>query len=169
MMQAAVAAECLDTSYPFYSPFTAGDPTPDSFYGYAGPIQNAITGHIFNFYNQNDFGVVTCWQPDQLLYKPDGRYWYGYFPNGPFQSPPGSSRQVTDPQELMAFMSRPETQAVGAVPNLNGAAYALGQEDLQALVGFGGNWDQHSGEFNWDLQRLVPFYHALGQKLGVIP
>ena len=170
MMQAAVAAECLDTSYPFYPPLSAGrSQIPDSFYGYAGPIQNAINGHISNFYNTNDFGVVTCWQPDQLLLKPDGRYWYGYFPDGPHQSPPGSSRLITDPQELMSFLSRPNTQAVGAVPNLGGAASTADQVDLSALVGFRGDWTEHSGEFNWNIQRLNPFYKTLAAELGIIP
>jgi len=168
MMQAAVAAECLDTNYVFYPPFSAGDTIPDSFDGYAGPIQNSVNGHIYNFFNPDDFGVVTCWQPDQLLYKPDGRYWYQYLPDGPQQTPPGSSRAVTDPQELMAFMSRPRTQAVGAVPNLGGAAYTAGQQNLETLVNFSGSWNEHSGEFNWNIQRLTPFYHALGQSLGVI-
>jgi hypothetical protein len=127
-----------------------------------------VNGHIYNFFNPDDFGVVTCWQPDQLLYKPDGRYWYQYLPDGPQQTPPGSSRAVTDPQELMAFMSRPRTQAVGAVPNLGGAAYTAGQQNLETLVNFSGSWNEHSGEFNWNIQRLTPFYHALGQSLGVI-
>ncbi|MDR3562670.1 MAG: alpha/beta hydrolase, partial [Negativicutes bacterium] len=58
MMQAAVAAECFDQNYPSYPPLADGRSSiPDSFYGYAGPIQNAVTGHIANFYNTNDFGV----------------------------------------------------------------------------------------------------------------
>jgi hypothetical protein len=69
----------------------------------------------------------------------------------------------------MSFMSRPNTQAVGAVPDLGGSVYTAGQVDLQALVNFSGDWDEHSGEFNWNLQRVVPFYHTLGERLGVLP
>ena len=174
LLQAAVAAECLDTNAPSFFPFTFGDPTPDSFDGYAGPIQNAlsiqngVSGRMVNFYNTNDFGVVTCWQPDQLLLKPDGRYNYQYVFGNPLQSFISSSRTITDPHELMAFLSRPTTQAVGAMPGLGGSLNTANQVDLESLVGFHGNWDEHSGEFNWPIQRLTGFYSTLGQKLGVI-
>jgi hypothetical protein len=161
MMQAAVAAECYDTNAPLCPGFVLDRGNlPDSFYGYPGPIQNALAGRISNFYNTNDFGVVTCWEPDQTLYKPDGRYFYQYLPQGPFQSPIGSSRAITDPHEMMAFVSRPTTQAVGAMGGLNGAITG-DQVDLSALVGFSGNWQEHSGEFNWPIQRLSPFYRAV--------
>ena len=170
LLQAAVAAECLDTNAPSFLGFIYDlTPLPDSFYGYAGAIQNAISGHMVNFYNTNDFGVVTCWQPDQILLKPDGRYGYQYLPQGPSQSLIGSSRVVIDPQELMAFLSRPQTQAVGAMPGLAGPLTTSRQVDLKALVGFQGNWDEHSGEFNWNIQRVNAFYKTLGQQLGVIP
>lgn len=161
LLQAAVAAECLDTNAPIYSGFTFEDTLPDSFYGYAGSLQNAVSGKLFNFYNTNDFGVVTCWQPDQLLLKPDGRYYYQYLFSSPVQTPVGSSRTITDPHELMAFMSRPHTQAVGAVPGLGASLSTPDQVDLTALVGFTDNWLQHSGEFNWNIQTLQPFYQTL--------
>jgi hypothetical protein len=69
----------------------------------------------------------------------------------------------------MAFLSRPQTQAVGAMPGLAGPLTTSRQVDLKALVGFQGNWDEHSGEFNWNIQRVNAFYKTLGQQLGVIP
>ncbi len=168
LLQAAVAAECLDTNAPLFPGFIVDlTPLPDSFRGYAGPLQNALSaqngvaGHMVNFYNTNDFGVVTCWQPDQLLYKPDGRYGYLYVTNTPYQASIGSAREITDPHELMAFLSRPQTQAVGAVPNLAGSLATSREVDLQAVVGFTSDWQEHSGEFNWPIQRLQPFYQAL--------
>jgi hypothetical protein len=50
---------------------------------------------------------------------------------------------------------------VGAMPGLGGALSAADQVDLRTLVGFQGNWDEHSGEFNWSIQRLNPFYQRL--------
>jgi hypothetical protein len=172
LLQAAVAGECLDTNALLFPPFFIGvDELPDNFQGYAGPVQNALTsyngvsGKMANFYNTNDFGVVTCWQPDQLLYKPDGRYGYQYVTNGAFQSTITSTRAVTDPHELMSFLSRPRTQAVGAMPGLGGALNTGNQVDLQALVGFTGNWYDHSGEFNRPIQQLQPFYTTLLDRL----
>ena len=165
LLQAAVAAECLDTNAPTYNDFTFGDTIPDSFYGYAGPVNTAVSGKMVNFYNTNDFGVVVCWQPDQLQTKPDGRYSYQYIFGIPRQTPTGSSRTITDPHELMAFLSRPKTQAVGAMPNLGGALSTADQIDLTALVGFTDHWNEHSGEFNWNIQALHPFYLELLDKL----
>jgi len=79
------------------------------------------------------------------------------------------TRLVTDPHEMMAFVSMPNTRAVGALPGLAGALTTSQQVDLTALVGFVGNWNEHSGEFNWNIQRLRPFYRTLGLRLGVLP
>jgi hypothetical protein len=165
LLQAAVAAECLDTNAPTFPGFTISYPNSDSFYGYAGPVQNAISGHMANFFNTNDFGVVTAWQPDQLLYKPDGRYYYQYLAGVPTQSPIGSSRTVTDPHELMAFLSRPRTQAVGGMAGLGTPFTTALQVDLAGVAGFGGDWKEHSGEFNYSIQRLQPFYESLLNRL----
>ncbi len=165
LLQAALAAECLVTNAPTYPEFTIGYPNSDSFYGYAGPVQNAISGHMFNFFNTNDFGVVTAWQPNQLLYKPDGRYEYQYLLGVPTQSLIGSSRTITDPHELMAFLSRPKTQAVGGMAGL-GSPFSTAQEvDLVGSYGFPNSWDAHSGEFNYNIQRLLPFYQDLLDRL----
>ena len=166
LLQAAVAAECFDTSAPTF-PFFVFEPpiTPDSFWGYASSVKNALSGKMANFYNRVDFGVVAAWQPNQLQFKPDARYFYQYLPIGPHQTPPGwPIRAVTDPHELMSFMSRPRTKAVGALANLDASIFPT-QLDLQALVGFDAKWDCHSGEFNWNIQRLGAFYSTLLNRL----
>ena len=128
------------------------------------------SGTMVNFYNTNDFGVVLTWQPNQLYYKPDTGFGYHYDPDSGlpekgFLSP----RIVSDPHELMSFLSRPKTQAVGGMAGLGGAFTPGLQVDLTALVGFGEDWADHSGEFNSNIQRVNAFYKKLGQRLEVIP
>jgi pimeloyl-ACP methyl ester carboxylesterase len=73
----------------------------------------------------------------------------------------GPTRTVTAPHELMPFVSRPRTLAVGAQPGVHGV---IGAElDLQASFGFTGADYDHSGEFNRNIQDPVikPFYPSL--------
>jgi hypothetical protein len=171
LMQAAVAAECFDTNAPaFFGFFGASPSTPDFFYGYPGYLRQAISGTMVNFYNTNDFGAVLAWQADQVNYKPDSLFGYLFDPSSGFpERGIITPRIVSDPHEIMAFLSRPKTQAVGGMADLAGPFTTSLQVDLTTLVGFGEDWGDHSGEFNSNIQTVSPFYKKLGQRLEVIP
>ncbi len=88
MMQAAVSAQCYDVNAPLLQIFVDAEisrPTPDTYRGYPGAINNAVRGRITNFYNPDDFalatgttlGLSTHWEQNQLDYKPDSGL--GYF------------------------------------------------------------------------------------------
>jgi len=170
MMQAAVPAQCYDTSLSNYSPFMAmetGSHTPDVYRGYPGNIATAVNGQIVNFFNTNDFalakgtkaGVNISWEGNQETYKPD---WYWNYNSDGTYCYQGDSMQrtVIDPREQMAFVARPRSQAVGALAGVAGQVSG-GQLDLTAHFNFQNSSQEHSAEFNWNIQRVEPFYQTL--------
>jgi hypothetical protein len=164
MMQAAVPAQCYDTSFQDYLPFLADDsmtPTPNTYFGYPGQINQALRpgGLIINFFNPQDYAVGTAWEANQSLNKPDSGYFY-YPGNGSYYF----SRLVTDPHELMPFVARPRSQGAAVVPGIAGAIQG-GEVNLNASFGFAGLSSDHSGEFNRNVQQTTDFYSTLLEKL----
>ncbi|HEV2208587.1 MAG TPA: LamG-like jellyroll fold domain-containing protein [Verrucomicrobiae bacterium] len=171
-------------------------PTPDIYRDYARGITNALRpgGKIANFFNPDDFALWT-WQLNQAFYvanllgngvttmKPNAFFGYstdgtnstlstnvwnqsfyaiiygGYYGNEP-------TRAVTDPLELMPFVARPRSLAVGAQPNVYGQIQGQ-QLDLENQLGFGAEISDHSGEFNRNIQEppIWPFYSELRTNL----
>ena len=67
----------------------------------------------------------------------------------------------------MPFVSRPRSKALGALGGVGGVI-AGSQVDLNANYGFDRNFDEHSAQFNWNIQRLNRtngFYQVLLNKL----
>ena len=161
LMEAAVPAHCYDTNAPVCPGlFTTETPpqTPDTYRGYPGAINGALRpgGHMFNFFNTNDFALA-AWVGNQLLNKPQPP-WYYMAPNlQPYLFP---STLVTDPREVMAFAARPRSYAVGAQPGVDGVI--LGSEvDLAGTFGFGREQSDRSGQFNRPIQQVWNFYFTL--------
>lgn len=173
-------------------------PTPDTYRGYAAGITNALRpgGRISNFFNTNDFALstweinqsfynanlfgygVTTMKPNSFLgYSSDGTngllstnawnlsFWStiygGYYPHGP-------TRTVTDALELMPFVSRPRSLAVGAQPGVHGQV--LSELNLSAL-GFSNSPGDHSGQVNRNVQEapVWPLYAQLKTNLFLQP
>ncbi len=172
LMQAAVPAHCYDPLLANYAPFMAAEvssPTPDTYRGYPGPIDLALRGQMVNFFNTNDFALATgtilgksvSWESNEIKYKPDVFYssdgsnalWTG-LPN----------RLLTDPREIMAFVSRPRSKAVGAQPGVAGVIGG-GQVDLTGNFNFLGDKTEHSAQFNYAIQAAWGFYSSLLDEL----
>ena len=60
----------------------------------------------------------------------------------------------------MSFVTRPRSKAVGALSRVNGEIQG-GQVDLKASFGFDIGKDEHSAQFNWNIQRTGGFYSSL--------
>jgi hypothetical protein len=179
MMQAAVPAHCYDTTLPDYSLFTTAEetsPTPDIYRGYPGNIAAAVNGQIVDFFNTNDFALVTgaflgyniSWEGNEVTFKPDYVWHYTSDGTNCYQNTLGTSL-VTDPREQMAFVARPRSKAAGALAGVAGQVEG-GDVDLTAQFNFQNGYDQHSAEFNWTIQQLGStngFYRQLGINLGV--
>jgi hypothetical protein len=175
-MQAAVEAQCYQTNLPNYAKFTAAEavhPTPDTYRSYPGAINGAINGKMVNFFNTNDYALATGtkygfqanWENNEVDNKPstywnyasDGTNSFCYY---------GNPRTVTNLYELMPFVARPRSQATGARTSVAGVIQG-GELDLKAKYGFDRNSDEHSAQFNWNVQRLGDFYKQLGISLKV--
>jgi pimeloyl-ACP methyl ester carboxylesterase len=187
LMQAAVPAHCYDTSVtnlPFFEQEELLVPTPDAYANYATGITNALRGKIINFYNSADFALQQAWVPNEGFYfsssegpltmKPNTFLGYSYnsssgvaqVTTNSWQIMVGATnvqpRIVTEPLELMPFVARPRSLAVGAQGNI-GQTVNGGQLDLTTF-GFADKEYDHSGEFNRNIQTLQVnqfYFHLL--------
>ncbi|MDB6015900.1 MAG: hypothetical protein JWR19_389 [Pedosphaera sp.] len=178
LMQAAVPASCYDTSFTNYAPMLAAEasqPTPNTYRGYPGSIGGAVNGHLVDFYNANDYALATGtiinmfgiaipihWEANQENFKPDAPQ--GYRTDG--TNCANGFNVISDPREIMSFCARPRSKAVGAQSGVGGAVQG-GSVDLHANFGFDLGSDQHSAQFNWNIQQVSGFYRQLGISLGV--
>jgi pimeloyl-ACP methyl ester carboxylesterase len=172
LMQAAIPASCYDTSFSNYPPLVAANesaPTPNTYQGYPGAVNEAVNGHLMDFFNTNDYALATGtfltfainWEANEETFKPDEYYrtdgsncYSGFV-------------EISDPREIMAFCARPLSKATGAQPNVGGVLLTSGQIDLKANYGFNLGSDQHSAQFNWNVQETSGFYRQLGISLGL--
>jgi hypothetical protein len=168
LMQAAVPAHCYDATLTNYSRFILAEqlvPTPDTYRGYPGAIQGIVRNQIVNFFNTNDYALVTGpignWEVNQVTFKPD--VFLGYNTDGTDSYK--NSVVLSDSREIMAFVSRPRSQAIGARPGVGGVIAIAGEVDLTGRFGFLDGSDEHSAQFNWSIQRLNGFYKELLTKM----
>jgi pimeloyl-ACP methyl ester carboxylesterase len=197
LMQAAIPAQCYDPSITNSERLVALDqlvPTPNTYSNYATGITNALRngGQIINFFNPSDF-ALNIWVDNQGFYlsgtngpvtiKPNT--FFGYYTDGAnsllrtnelntlFQSIlyggyyNGPTRTISDPHEIMPFVSRPRSLAVGALEGVHGVVSS--ELNLQTQLGFTVETYDHSGEFNRNIQDSVVagFYPEL--KINLFP
>ena len=67
----------------------------------------------------------------------------------------------------MPFVALPRSKAVGAQPEVAGVI--SGQLDLNVNYGFNRAQEDHSAQFNWNIQALRPFYKTLLDTLFASP
>jgi hypothetical protein len=188
MMQAAVAAHCYDTTVPSFQLFLDAEAnitqTPNTYAGYATGIDNALRGSIVNFFNPVDYALATAtneltglnvsWEGNERLFKPLSFFGYYYIATNDFAFVTTNqftvafgitnlqTRIVTDPQELMPFVARPRSKAVGAQGGVGQVVNGT-EVNINSSFGFGSESYDHSGEFNRNIQdaAIWPFYERL--------
>jgi hypothetical protein len=181
------------TNLPLFTTSESRVPTPNTYHNYAAGVTNALRedGEIVNFYNVQDF-ALNAWQVNQSwgttfvppwtpTMKPNT--YLGYYTTGTahhlqtnewngswlfgllVESYSGPTRSVTATHEIMPFVSRPRSKAVGAQGGMGGQVQG-GEVNLQgAGLGFTQDSEDHSGQFNWNIHRLRPFYDQLRASL----
>ena len=84
----------------------------------------------------------------------------GYYGNGP-------TNAVTSAHDLIPFVARPRTKAVGAQSGVGGAFSAADEVNLRTRFGFTGELRDHSGQFQRNIQEpmIWPFYSQLLESL----
>jgi hypothetical protein len=176
----------LDHSKP--TPFNA---KPDL--GYRG-LMDGVAGSFHNFHSENDFALATgrafngnlnvSWEGNQIDYKPDHspgvhfdrdykffstqaqeqrcQYWW----NG--DGGAGSAqllRYVTDHHEIMAFIARPQSRALGVQATSGFTNFNLMDRSLR--YPFDKQRTEHSGQYQRPIQKTHFFFNMLLQRMKV--
>jgi hypothetical protein len=190
LMQAAVPAHCYDTSAtntPLFAALEQQVPTPNTYGNYAAGITDALRGSAINFCNPSDSALL-AWQLNEgfvlsssngpVTMKPNTFFGYSYNPTNAvarvttnaWQASLGitgvQTRTVTDPLELMPFVARPRSLAIGAQGGVAGSING-GEFNLENQLGFTEEDYDHSGEFNRNIQnaQVQGFYANLVIKM----
>ena len=186
LMEAALPAHCFDaaiTNLPALTNMETSIPTPNTYSNYAAGIRSALRGgNICNLFNPADFALVSglngtglgSWESNQELMKPVLFFGYIYIATNhtayvitnqftvAFGITNLQNRIVTSPLELMPFVARPHSKAIGAQAGVgdivNGPEF-----DLQTQLGFTAATYDHSGQFNRNIQttQVQGFYSRL--------
>jgi hypothetical protein len=186
LMQAAVPAHCYDTSvtnFPLFTNVESVVPTPNVYSNDAAGIDSSLRGKAINFYNPDDFALLV-WQGNEefilqssdgpVTMKPNTFFGYSYdassgiaqVTTNAWQIGLGitnvQTRIVTDPLELMPFVARPRSLAVGAQGGVGGSING-GEFNLETQLHFTDAPFDHSGQFHRNIQtpQVQGFYTNL--------
>ena len=130
--------------------------------GYHGIYTN-FQGSIVNFYNAQD-GVLDYWVKDQQFIKPSPNY--SYDGTNCWYTWPGSSYEVTDPQESRAMISRSRTLPIGQSGPASAHGVIQSAIDLNRQFGFSSTFDEHSAQWNRPIQTSRPYYIQVLQSIN---
>lgn len=152
---------------------------------YRGRLKN-VAGNLISFYLPEDYATSYAWELNNVLTKPPknlaplnrpeygmldtnfeydraaspGRKLYKY--NFPF------NRYLSDPNEAEPYACRTWAKALGAEGRTRGKLTGEGVNlGTPAFGGANGLNTEHSGEFNRDIQELVPFYREVLRQLNI--
>ena len=178
LSQGAIPAQCYDTSAPFLQKLVDAETnkltpfyvTDGGYFGYFA----GITGNFINFYNTNDYALVSGtwlghqanWVENQSSQKPESLF-YPFAQKYLFSTTTlisyrfyssGSSEVVTDPQEKMSMVARSRSSAVGGQGNLGGVINTNASVDLLSQFNFGSTRDEHSAQFSRPIQTAWTYY-----------
>ncbi|MBL9117985.1 MAG: hypothetical protein JNJ83_23455 [Verrucomicrobiaceae bacterium] len=177
-----------------YTPFTSLDqskPTPihaNPDLGYRG-LMDGVSGNFHNFHSENDFALATgralndilntSWEGNQTDYKPNNllNYLHNSSAAGAaknrieFTSSDDSGasyvfgRNVTDHHEVMAFISRPQSRALGVQATTGFTNFDL--KDSSLRYPFGTIRTEHSGQYQRPIQKTHFFFNKLLDSMDV--
>ena len=147
-----------------------------------------MSGKIVNFYNRKDF-ALSSWRINNQQ-KPDngcgaltcgihaknflgGRYVYRKKKDRALFRAQIARRYrdrydyvVNDQHEMLAFVSRSHTLAVGAEGRTNGPIDE--KMNLHRKLGFGDAPTDHSAQINWAIQDVHKYYSRLLESVGLV-
>jgi pimeloyl-ACP methyl ester carboxylesterase len=196
LMQAAVAAAAYDddegrirqtntdthygvTMWDTYTPDDDPDPATRAL-AYRGCFTN-VSGNLISFFLENDYATFAPWEFNNRVKKPPSEFVPNYIYNRSAASGQklrkysnlGTTFEyyITNHHEAMAYACTSWGKAAGAWGATRGkiGAWVDLSEEIYQLPneqrsGFG---DEHSGQFNANIQSLKPFYDTLMRRLGL--
>jgi hypothetical protein len=178
LMHASSSAKSYDgnnaaLNYPYLADRNAAYPTPDA--NSLGGYNNCFSqpARRVNFYNENDGVLTYWWVKNQYWFRPDGGVGWTYWFDGVncFYTT-WTTRTLTDQFEIMSYVARSRSRAVGAQGTAVGGALTggtissnIGLEDgnfgFSGPLSFTESRSDHSGEFERSIQLTGPFYYNL--------
>ena len=155
--------------------------TPTPFYASDGGYDQCwtnISGNIVNFYNTNDFALVSGsyvyglvkanWEINQETQKPEwffsGLYYTFYQPGSIFRHTGDDVQFVFDFQEARSMVARSHSAAIGAQGPVTGQTrqgIISGSVDLISQFGFDKTRPEHSAQFTRPIQTMKPYYDTI--------
>lgn len=191
-MEAALPAGCYDASSGAnsYADFLDAEQvrvTPDlaSALGYRG-VMAGISGNFFNFHSANDyalktgvkFGLNVSWEGNQIDYKPNYQLHYQHNPGAAGAAKnriedsvtlEGNTtyfgRDITDHHEVMSFIARPRSPALGTLDTTGFTNFDLRDNALK--YPFGTDRTEHSGQYQRPIQKTHFFFNKLLDSMDV--
>ena len=168
---------------------------PDLGYGL---VMAGRSGNFHNFYSANDFALKTGqtyigvapfgvnkdtnWEANQIEHKPDGIKGYAHYPDAvagsrnrfEVASADGSTilyeRDVLDHHEVMSFIARPRSEALGARSSLGFCGSEANEFNMATeSLGypFGKDRTEHSGQYQRPIQKTHMFFNSLLDRMDV--
>jgi pimeloyl-ACP methyl ester carboxylesterase len=144
---------------------------------YRGQL-SGVSGNLINFFLPNDAATKNAWEFNNDKFKPQtfnlGVSGYYYDPARPPAFRLGISfffevgRAVASAHEGMAYATYSPTKVVGAEGTTAGAIDGSVNLSDASFGGEEGFDEEHSAEFNRNIQVLGTFYQTLGERLGVL-
>jgi len=150
---------------------------------YRGRLRN-VRSNLISFYLPDDYATSFAWELNNALTKPPGASLSGPFlykrdlPSGkklikgiedPSTGDIVVDRYIVDPYEAQPYACRTWGKAVGAEGRISGRVSTTVDlsSDTFSPSGVGGFSREHSAEFNFDIQKLRPFYTELLTQLSI--
>jgi len=192
-MEAALPAGCYDGSDEANNHADLRDAnqarvTPDlaANLGYRG-LMTGVSGNFHNFHSANDyalktgvkFGMNVSWEGNQISYKYNWQLGYKHYPGATGSaknrietefSENGATytigRNVIDHHEVMAFIARPLSSALGTLDTA-GFTSNFDLKDESLRYPFGDIRTEHSGQYQRPIQKTHKFYNTLLQRMNV--
>lgn len=179
LIDAAVPASCYDPNTSLQQSSYGNSPDNDTDQStldlaYKNKLAAPNTT-LINFYLASD-DALELWEVNNRQFKPEvfytssaGDHAYKYFPGNPsgeklfltFLLDP--NRNLTQMEEALAYAARSSTKAVGAEGNTRGSITQANSVDLSTYD----YEDEHSGFWQFKLQKMKPAYDTLMDKLRV--
>jgi hypothetical protein len=191
-MEAALPSGCYDASIEAnsYGDFLEAEQmrvTPDlaSDLGYRG-VMTGISGNFFNFHSANDyalktgvkFGMNVSWEGNQITYKPNYQlhYHHNSAATGVAKNRIEDSvtlegnttyfgRDIIDHHEIMSFIARPRSEALGTLYTKDFTNFDLKGDALK--YPFGRDRTEHSGQYQRPIQKTHMFFNTLLDSMDV--
>jgi hypothetical protein len=190
-MEAAIPSGCYDgsagnNSFQKFLQAEQSKPSPDLAnpdLGYRS-LMSGVSGNFHNFHSANDFALATgtalngmlsvSWEANQADHKPNHLLYYLHDPNETGAAKNRIERDfeqhilgrdIADHHEVMSFIARPRSRALGVQDTTGFTNFNMADESLR--YPFGDARTEHSGQYQRPIQKTHMFFNTLLDSMDV--